>query len=101
MSKQGNRIARCKKLATQFKNKLQKPLNFALRGKNIKHKFIELTVNDIADLIRYCNFIVNGKLQLAYNMQHNYFDTAVYEVIPEQLYNLLQEIAVPEEYENC
>lgn len=97
MTKQSNRISRAKKLATQFRNKLQKPLNFALRGKSIKHNFDYLNINDMADLIKYCNLITSGKLHLAYDMQHDYLDTDVYEKIPDQLYNLLGDIVVAEE----
>lgn len=98
MTKQDNRISRAKKLATQFRNKLQKPLNFALRGKKIKHQFDLLNVNDLADLVQYCFLITAGKLDRAYQMQHE-LDTVVYEKIPDQLYNLLGDIVVSEEME--
>ena len=97
MSKRELKIVRTKKLAHNFKNKLQKPLNLALRGKKCVNDFSCINVSDFADLIVYCNLITDEKLSKAYNMQHDNLDTAVYEVIPDQLYELLRELVVGED----
>ena len=97
MNKRELKIARAKKLAHNFVNKLQKPLNLALRGKKCVNNFNCINVSDFADLIVYCNLICDGKLDKAYKMQHDNLDTAVYEVIPNQLYELLRELVVGED----
>lgn len=77
--------------ALKLKLKLQTMLITASGGKvrNLS-KYTWIGVNDFADIIKYCDYILNKEYNKALKLQRD-MDTPVYELLPYNLYNFIQE----------
>lgn len=78
-----------KKCANKFYYKINKLLTNAINGKRTNASLKFCYVNDLADLIKYCNLILSGNYRKAQILQLN-FDTMIYELIPNQLWKAIE-----------
>lgn len=90
------KLIKAQAAAEKFKEKLEKLLSKALSGKKDKSQIL---VNDVAELINYCDLIIKGKrnFKKAYSIQMESLDTEVRDLIPTALFNIiLEEAAHPQ-----
>lgn len=77
--------------AFDLKSKLQKMVYKILNGEHIgTTKYTYVYPNDFADIIRYCDLVIKCDFKKAAKLQRD-MDTPVYELLPNSLYNFIQE----------
>lgn len=93
-------VKKAQKLAAAFSKKLKGVARNVLQGKvPTSEEMGRIPMRDMADLIKYCDLIENGKLNKAYKMQSEDMDTACYERIPHSLYDVMQSFGANKVYE--
>lgn len=77
------------KLATKWLHKLYNQLDRARQGKEIKKTYFFVSFGDIADWIRYCNYILSHQYNCACDI-HDELDSTPRDIIPNAIYNLVE-----------
>lgn len=81
---------RIQETALKLKLNLQTMLIKASGGKAaVSGKYRYFGANDLADIIKYCDFVLDGDYKKAYKLQNN-MDTPVYELLPYVLYDFVR-----------
>lgn len=86
--------------ALKLKLKLQDALMKVYNGKHLSGlpKYKYLNVDDFADMIAYCDAILNSEYSKAFKLQR-YMDSELSEKIPTHLYNFIHDNCIKVVYE--